>query len=147
MIPKNRSILLAITCLCLVLLSGCGFKSDPAPASDDDSFTLKSIKATAEAPCIAVSGEVSGNEVNVEELLIEVQKAGEESDCPTCPFQSDEEFVFNPGELGLISNGGEFNARFCPTQISSLYRVRVTAKSKFLGLPDSISKEHFVEMP
>ena len=147
MILRKRCLTLVIACLSLAILAGCGFKSDPTPANGDDLFSLKSIKVTAESPCIAVSGEVSGNEINVDELLFEVQKAGEEADCPTCPFKSDEQFIFTPGELGLISNGGKFDARFCPTQISSLYRVRVTAKSKFFGLPDSISKEHFVEMP
>ncbi|MCG8530823.1 MAG: hypothetical protein MI749_09175 [Desulfovibrionales bacterium] len=144
---NKRNVLLLVTCMCLLIVTGCGFKSDPSPASKDDSFNWSSLTVTAVSPCISVEGDINGKVASVDEIIFEVQKAGEEADCPTCPFSADEEFVFEPSELGLLSNSGKFEARFCPTQISTLYRVKATAKSKFLGMPDAVSKEHFVEMP
>ena len=144
---KNRFLFLLLACALMLTLTGCGFKSDPSPSSSDDNFKWGSIKTTVKAPCITVSGDISCNVRNVDEILIEIQKAGEEADCPTCPFRSDEEFAFTPGELGLLSNSGKFDAQICPTQISSLYRMKVTAKSKYYGMPDAVSKEIFIEMP
>lgn len=147
MTPNKRLICITAASVLLMALTACGFKSDPTPASTSDNFRWASIKTSVQPPCINVTGDINGNVTNVDEVLIELQKAGEEADCPTCPFKSDEEFVFTPGELGLISNSGRFDTSICPTEISSLYRMKVTAKSKYFGMPDAVSKEYFVEMP
>ena len=147
MTPTKRLVCLMAGCILLLTAAGCGFKSDPTPASSADLFELEDIKTSVKSPCINVSGKISGNVRNVDELLIEIQKAGDQADCPGCPFQGDEEFTFTPNELGLISSGGVFNTVICPTQISTLYRLKVTAKSRYFGMPDSSSGEIFVQMP
>jgi len=147
MTSTKRLVWLMASCILLLTAAGCGFKSDPSPASSADLFELKDIAISVKSPCINVSGDISGNVRNVDELLIEIQKAGDQADCPGCPFKSDEEFSFTPNELGLISSSGTFNTTICPTQISTLYRLKVTAKSRFFGMPDSSSKELFVQMP
>ncbi|SIN78299.1 hypothetical protein [Halodesulfovibrio marinisediminis] len=147
MTPTKRLVCMMAACVLLITAAGCGFKSDPKPASSADLFELKTIETSVQNPCINVSGDISGNIRNVDGLLIEVQKAGEQADCPGCPFKADEEFLFTPSELGLISNNGKFNTTICPTQISTLYRLKVTAKSKYFGMPDSTRGEYFIEMP
>ncbi|MCT4534879.1 hypothetical protein [Halodesulfovibrio sp.] len=147
MTPIKRLTCVMAACVLVIAVAGCGFKSDPTPASSSDYFKWSSIETSVQPPCINVNGKLSGNMTNIDEILIELQKAGEEADCPGCPFQSDEEFIFSPGELGLISNSGQFKTSICPTQISSLYRMKVTAKSKYFGMPDAVSKEYFIEMP
>lgn len=147
MTPTKRLVCMMAACILVIAAAGCGFKSDPSPASSSDVSKWKSIKTSVQSPCIIVAGNLSGNVSDVDEILIELQKAGENADCPDCPFQSDEEFTFKPNELGMLSGGGKFETTICPTQISTLYRLKVTAKSKYFGMPDAVSKEHFVEMP
>lgn len=147
MTPTKRLVCMMAACILMIAATGCGFKSDPSPASSDDVFKWKSIETSVQSPCINVAGDLSGNISNIDEILIELQKVDDGADCPGCPFQSDEEFVFAPNELGLLSNRGKFKATICPTQISTLYRMKVTAKSMYFGMPDAVSKEHFVDMP
>ncbi|MFA9394328.1 MAG: hypothetical protein ACERJ1_06370 [Halodesulfovibrio sp.] len=147
MTPTKRLVCMMAACVLIIAAAGCGFKSDPSPASSADVFKWKSIKTSVQSPCINITGNLSGNVSNVDEILVELQKAGDTADCPGCPFQSEEDFTFAPNELGLLSGGGKFDTTICPTQISTLYRLKVTAKSKYFGMPDAVSKEYFVEMP
>ncbi|MEZ0575018.1 hypothetical protein [Halodesulfovibrio aestuarii] len=147
MTPTKRLVFMMAACILIITATGCGFKSDPSPTSSADLFEWDSIKTSVQSPCINIAGDLSGNVSNVEEVLFELQKAGDNADCPGCPFKADESFALTPRELGLLSNNGQFTTTICPTQISTLYRMKVTAKSRYFGMPNAVSKEHFIEMP
>ena len=147
MIPTKRYAIILASCLSLLIAAGCGFKSDPSPISSSDLFRWDSVKAEAIDPCVKVTAKLAGNIRDVSKIVIEVQKAGEQADCPDCPFSADEEFEFSPSELSLLVNSGKFEARFCPTQVSNMYRWKMKAKSRYFGMPDATTRERFIQMP
>lgn len=131
---STRSFFL-VALLSTFLVTGCGKKMWPTPVTDEEMFTFQETSAWLAESCLQVRTRIAGNTNNLDHLVLQL----EYGQCPSCPFQPQDEQVFFLSAPGLKKENNQITLTLCPkTKMPD--RIRLVGYNRYRQLAPHVSQ-------
>ncbi len=130
-----RSFFLVIL-LSVFLVTGCGKKMWPRPVANQETFAWQKTVVYLFEDCLQIETQLTGNADNLDHLVVQL----EYDQCPSCPFQPQEEQIFFLSTPGLKKEKDRIMITCCPNQQKIPARIRVIGYNRYRRFSPQISQ-------
>ena len=135
---KPRPLLVLISLLITVSLSGCGNKKWPNVVAEEDTFSFERLTASREAGCLNLEARLTGEIDNLRSVVLELES--EADSCPDCHFRPLERIFLEPSEPQLKREGSTIWISHCGLDPDTSYRIRLVGLNEYPGIKESVSE-------
>ncbi len=122
--------------LCLFLVTGCGKKMWPKPVAAQETFTWQKTVVCLFENCLRLETQLAGNANNLDHLVVQL----EYDQCPSCPFQPQEEQIFFLSAPGLKKEKDRIVLTCCPNQTKTPVRIRLVGYNRYRQFSPQVSQ-------